>query len=223
MVVLAVDIGGTHLKFRTQHRTEPVKVKSGPKLTPDKMMAAIHEHTGDWKYDRVSIGYPAPVVHDRPLLEPHNLGRGWVKFDFRKAFHQKPLRMLNDAAMQALGSYKGGRMLFLGLGTGLGSAMVADDVVQPMELAHLQWKRGRTYEEYLGAAALKRDGKKAWQKHVFQAIDQMQDILESEYVVLGGGNAKLVKDLPKHILMGSNDNAFKGAFMLWQAPRFVVR
>lgn len=223
MNVLAVDIGGTHVKFRTQHHKEAVKIKSGKKMTPEKMMAAIRESTADWKYEAVSIGYPGPVVHDTPLAEPHNLGSGWLKFDFRKAFDEKPLRLLNDAAMQALGSYQGGRMLFLGLGTGLGSAMVVEGVVQAMEIAHLPWKKGRTYEEFLGLEALGKDGRKSWLKHVFEAIEELETTLESEYVVLGGGNAKLVKHLPKHVVLGANENAFEGGFKLWKAPHHHSR
>jgi polyphosphate glucokinase len=156
------------------------------------------------------------VIHDRPLLEPHNLGRGWVRFDFKKAFGGKPLKLLNDAAMQAMGSYSGGRMLYLGLGTGLGSAMVVDGHVQAMELAHLPWKKRKSYEDYLGKAGLKRYGRKAWEKNVLRAIDLMANAMEAEYVVLGGGNAKLVRELPPHVSVGSNDNAFKGAFQLWE-------
>lgn len=215
MNVLGVDIGGSHVKFRTQRHAEVMKVKSGPKMTPDKMMKAISECTKSWKYDRVSIGFPGPVVHNRPLSEPHNLGKGWVHFNFQKAFQDRPLRMLNDAAMQALGSYKGGRMLFLGLGTGLGSAMVVEGVVQGMELAHLPWKKNRSYEDFLGAAGLERDGRKEWLKNLMKIIEELQQALECEYVVLGGGNGKLVRKLPKHVVLGANDNAFRGAFLLW--------
>ncbi len=216
MNILAVDIGGTHLKFRTQRHTQPVKVKSGKKMTPEKMMAAIHKAAAGWKYDHVCLGYPGPVVHDTPLAEPHNLSEGWVKFNYKKAFGNKPLRLLNDAAMQALGSYKGGRMLFLGLGTGLGSAMVVDGEVQAMEIAHLRWKKGKTYEEFLGAAGLKRDGHKKWLKHVHEVIDELRQVMQSDYVVLGGGNAKLVKKLPPKVFLGANANAFKGAFLIWK-------
>lgn len=216
MNILGVDIGGTNLKFRDQKHEEVVKVPSGPKMTPEIMMKAIHERTADWKYDRVSIGFPGPVIHDRPLLEPHNLGKGWVRFDFRAAFGNRPLKLLNDAAMQALGSYHGGRMLYLGLGTGLGSAMVVEGTVQAMELAHLPWKKGKSYEDYLGKAGLKRYGRKAWEKKVHKVIDMMANAMESDYVVLGGGNAKLVRTLPPHVSLGSNDNAFKGAFDLWE-------
>jgi polyphosphate glucokinase len=216
MNILGVDIGGTNLKFRTQKQPEAVKVPSGPAMTPDVMIDAIKQHTKGWKYDHISIGYPGPVIHERPLLEPHNLGKGWVRFDFKKAFGNKPLRLVNDAAMQALGSYKGRRMLYLGLGTGLGSAMVVDGSAQAMELAHLPWKKGKTYEDFLGKAGLQRDGRKKWRKNVITVIELMSHALEADYVVLGGGNAKLMKELPENVLLGSNDNAFKGAFMLWE-------
>lgn len=215
MNILGVDIGGTNLKFRTQQQPEAIKVPSGPTMTPDVMMAAIKQRTKGWKYDRISVGYPGPVIHERPLLEPHNLGTGWVRFDFKKAFGNKPLHLVNDAAMQALGSYTGGRMLYLGLGTGLGSAMVVDGSVQAMELAHLPWRKGKTYEDYLGKAGLRRDGPRKWRKNVLKVIELMSHALEADYVVLGGGNAKLMKDLPDNIRLGSNDNAFKGAFLLW--------
>jgi polyphosphate glucokinase len=215
MNVLAVDIGGTHVKFRTQRHAEVEKIDSGPRMTPKKMLQIIKKLTAGWNFDRVSLGYPGPVVHGIPLREPHNLGKGWKGFHFEKAFDGKPVQVINDAAMQALGSYRGGRMLFLGLGTGLGSAMVVDGVVQAMELAHLTWKKGRTYEEYLGAAAYERDGPKDWTRHVHQVIGTLGSALECDYIVLGGGNAKLVRRLPKNVVLGSNDNAFKGAFLLW--------
>jgi polyphosphate glucokinase len=214
--VLGVDIGGTNVKFRSQRQEEVIKVPSGPRMTPEIMMKAIHAQTAGWKYDHVSVGFPGPVVHDRPVLEPHNLGKGWVRFDFKKAFGGKPLKLLNDAAMQALGSYTGGRMLYLGLGTGLGSAMVVDGVVQAMELAHLPWKKRKSYEDYLGKVGLKRYGRKAWEKNVLKVIELMSNALDAEYVVLGGGNAKLVRVLPPKVTVGSNDNAFKGAFLLWE-------
>ncbi len=216
MNILGVDIGGTNVKFRSQRHPEIVKVPSGPKMTPDVMMEAIHKLTDGWNYDHVSVGFPGPVIHDRPLLEPHNLGKGWVRFDFDKAFGHKPLKLLNDAAMQALGSYHGGRMLYLGLGTGLGSAMVVDGSVQAMELAHLPWKKHKTYEDYLGKAGLERRGRKAWEKSVHEVIELMSTAMECDSVVLGGGNAKLMKHLPKNVTLGSNDNAFVGAFLLWK-------
>lgn len=216
MNILGVDIGGTNVKFRSQRHEEVIKVPSGPAMTPDIMMAAIDKLTADWKYDRVSVGFPGPVIHDKPLLEPHNLGKGWVRFDFQKAFGGKPLKLLNDAAMQALGSYHGGRMLYLGLGTGLGSAMVVDGSVQAMELAHLPWKNRRSYEDYLGKAGLERKGRKAWERNVLKVIEMMSNAMECDSVVLGGGNAKLMKELPPNVTIGSNDNAFKGAFLLWE-------
>ena len=219
MNILGVDIGGTNLKFRTQQQPAPIKVPSGPTMTPEVMMAAIKERTKGWKYDHISVGYPGPVIHERPLLEPHNLGAGWVRFDFKKAFGNKPLKLVNDAAMQALGSYNGGRMLYLGLGTGLGSAMVVDGTVQAMELAHLPWRKGRTYEDYLGKAGLRRDGRRKWKKNVQKVIELLAHALEADYVVLGGGNAKLMGELPDHVLLGSNDNAFKGAFQLWETDK----
>lgn len=223
MNILAVDIGGTHLKFRTQKQSKVIKVDSGPKMTPVKMMAAITAATKDWKYDCVSLGYPGVVVHNLPISEPHNLAKGWVKFKYQQAFNNLPLRMLNDAAMQALGSYRGGRMLFLGLGTGLGSALVVEGVVQAMELAHLPWKKGKTYEDFLGDAGLEHYGKKVWSHNLMKLIEELQGALECEYIVLGGGNAKLVKDLPKHVELGGNDNAFKGAFMLWEKAHETSR
>lgn len=217
MNILAVDIGGTNVKFRSQRHAEVIKFPSGPKMTPEVMMAAIRKKTAGWKYDHVSIGFPGPVIHDRPLLEPHNLGKGWVRFDFEKAFGGKPLKLLNDAAMQALGSYAGGRMLYLGLGTGLGSAMVVNGSVQAMELAHLPWKKHRSYEDYLGKVGLERQGRRAWERNVHKVIELMSNAMECDSVVLGGGNAKLIKHLPERVKLGSNDNAFKGAFLMWKA------
>jgi polyphosphate glucokinase len=216
MEILVIDIGGTHVKFRTQRQREATRFDSGPKMTPESMMAQVIAQTKSWKFDRVTIGYPGSVVHNKILLEPHNLAPGWLKFDFEKALGGKQVRIINDAALQALGSYQEGRMLYLGLGTGLGSAMVVDGVVQPMELAHLPRKKGKTYEDYLGAAALKHDGKKKWLKNVLEVINTLQRALETDYVVLGGGNAALLDPPPDKVLIGSNENAFKGGFMLWQ-------
>lgn len=216
MNILAVDIGGTHVKFCTEQHPEVVAFPSGPKMTPKKMVSLIDKHSTGWNYDHVSLGYPGPVIHDNPLREPFNLGKGWVHFKWKQAFGGKPIRMLNDAAMQALGSYSGGRMLFLGLGTGLGSALVVDGIVQAMELAHLPWKKGKTYEEFLGLKGLEHDGKKVWRKHVLQVIEDLAEAFESECVVLGGGNAKLIDKLPKHVTLGNNENAIKGAFLMWK-------
>lgn len=219
MNILAIDVGGTHVKFCSQSHPTVIAVKSGPRMTPKKLIEIIGEHAAELRYDRVSIGYPGPVVHNNPLREPFNLGKGWVKFGWTRAFEDKPVRMLNDAAMQALGSYSGGRMLFLGLGTGLGSAMVVDGQVEAMELAHLPWKKGKTYEEFLGDHALEHDGKKKWRKHVFQVIDDLTAALETDSVVLGGGNAKLITDVPKHVTLGGNENAIRGAFMMWDKKK----
>jgi polyphosphate glucokinase len=186
-------------------------------MTAKQMVLDVLRAVAGWKYDVVSIGYPGPVLHQQPVIEPHNLGRGWVGFDFRKAFRH-PVKIINDAAMQALGSYKGGRMLFLGLGTGLGSALIVDSVLQPLELAHLPYKHGRTYEEYVGKAGLKRLGKRKWRRHVLDVVTALKASLEADYVVLGGGNAKLLKRLPRGVRLGENSNAFLGGFRLWRHP-----
>ena len=184
-------------------------------MTPEKMVQDVKSLTKEWKYDVISIGYPGPVVLGRPLHEPHNLGPGWVGFNFAKAF-DRPVKMINDAAMQALGSYRGGRMLFLGLGTGLGSAMVVDGVVEPMELAHLPYKKGKTYEDYVGLRGLVRLGKKKWRRHVSDVVERLRTALEPDYVVLGGGNTKKLKELPPGAELGDNKNAFRGGLRLWQ-------
>jgi polyphosphate glucokinase len=215
MATLAIDIGGTHIKVLAQGRKEPVKIISGPEMTPQLMTAAVLKATRGWKYDHISIGYPGPVVHDKPAKDPHNLGPGWVDFPYETVFG-KPIRMVNDAAMQALGSYQGGRMLFLGLGTGMGSALVIEGIVQAMELAHLPYRKGRSYEDYAGLRGLERLGKKRWRRHVLEIIDLLCAALRTDSVVLGGGNAKLLKELPKHVELGANDNAFRGGFKLWE-------
>jgi polyphosphate glucokinase len=212
--VLAIDIGGSHVKARVFGRHELRQFESGPDLTARQMVAKVHALTGDWTYEAVSIGYPGIVLHGKVMAEPHNLGRGWVGFDFRKAFN-RPTLVLNDAAMQAVGSYEGGRMLFLGLGTGLGSAMIVDGVVAPMELAHLPYKKGRTFEDYVGAAGLKRLGGRKWRRTVGEVVAQLSSLLEADYVVLGGGNARKLKRLPKNARLGSNDFAFLGGFRVW--------
>ena len=189
-------------------------------LTPKKMVAEVRKAAADWSYDAVSIGYPGPVVHGRPVSEPHHLGRGWVGFDFKKALG-RPVKVVNDAAMQALGSYQGGRMLFLGLGTGLGSALIVDGVLEPMELAHLPYKKGRTYEDYVGLAGLKRLRKRKWRRHVEDVVQQLKTALQADYVVLGGGNAKLMKKLPPGVRLGDNSKAFLGGYRLWKPPHRV--
>ena len=221
MDILVIDVGGTNVKLLATGRRTPVKIPSGPRMTASKMVRQVRRTVRGWRFSVVSIGYPGPVALDRPIAEPRNLGKGWVGFNFRKAF-RKPVRIINDAAMQALGSYRGGRMLFLGFGTGLGTALVVDGVVEPMELAHLRYKKGRTYEDYAGLRGLERLGKKRWRKHVTDIIVSLQAALEVEDVVVGGGNAKLLKKLPKHVRLGSNAHAFAGGFRLWrtaQPPR----
>ena len=215
--ILVIDVGGTHVKVLAAGQKEPIKIPSGPNMTAKKMVKEVRAATKDWNYSAVSIGYPGPVIHGHPLSEPHNLGGGWVGFDFRKAFGQ-PVKIVNDAAMQALGIYRGGRMLFLGLGTGLGSAMIVDGILEPMEIAHLPYKKGRTFEDYLGIRGLKRLGKKKWRRYVARIAEQLKGALESDYVVLGGGNAKLLKTLPPGCRLGNNSTAFTGGFRLWDEP-----
>jgi polyphosphate glucokinase len=216
MKILVIDVGGTHVKvIATGHRTR-AKFPSGPKMTARQMVAAVCAATAGWKYNAVSIGYPGPVLRDQPVREPFNLGGGWVGFDFKKAFGH-PVKIMNDAAMQALGSYEGGQMLFLGLGTGLGSALVSHHgSVIPLELAHLPYKNGLTYEDYIGLAGLKRLGKKKWRKHVEIVIAQLKFALQADYVVLGGGNSRLIEKLPPDSRLGDNANAFRGGFRLWK-------
>ena len=215
--VLVVDVGGSNVKVLATGQSEPRKAPSGPTLTPRRMVTLAKSLSRGWKYDVVAVGYPGPLVHGRPVAQPKNLGRGWVGFDFGRAFG-KPVRALNDAAMQALGSYKGGRMLFLGLGTGLGSAMIADGIVEPLELAHLPYK-GRTFEDYVGLRGLRRLGERRWRKEVHDAVARLRSALLVDYVVLGGGNARLIDKLPDGALLGDNANAFRGGFMLWSGAR----
>lgn len=215
MRVLVIDVGGTHIKVLATGRKEPIKIPSGPELTAKEMVRQVREAIAGWGYDAVSIGFPGPVVHGRPVAEPRNLGGGWLGFNFRRAFGC-PVKVINDAAMQALGSYRRGRMLFLGLGTGLGSALVVDGVLEPMELAHLPYKKGRTYEDYVGRRGLKRLGKKKWRRNVIDVVERLAAALETDDVVIGGGNAKLLRDLPKGVRVGSNANAFAGGFRMWR-------
>ena len=212
--ILVVDVGGTHIKILATGQKTPRKHDSGPKMTARKMCAWIRGAARDWPHDVVSIGYPGPVVHGRPVREPYNLAKGWVGFDFQKALGC-PVRIINDAAMQAQGSYEGGRMLFLGLGTGLGSAMIVDGAVEPMELAHLPYKHGKTYEDYLGLRGLERMGKKKWRRCVAAVVAELRAAMNADYVVLGGGNAKKLKTLPAKTRLGKNTNAFLGGYRLW--------
>jgi len=215
MKILVIDVGGTHIKVLATGHEQRIEFSSGKKMTPSRMVAAVQAAIVGWEYDAVSIGYPGTVVHGRPLNEPHHLGTGWVGFDFNTAFGQKPVKIVNDAAMQALGSYQGGQMLFLGLGTGLGSALIVENVLEPMELAHLPYKRGRTYEDYVGLAGLERLGKNKWRYHVNKVVEQLKDAVQADYVVLGGGNARLLKKLPPSARLGDNFKAFEGGYRLW--------
>ena len=215
MKILVIDIGGTNIKVASSDNLVPIKIPSGPTLTAAQMAKDVLAATKGWEYDCISIGYPGPVVHDRPIAEPHNLAPGWIDFPYQKAFG-KPLRFINDAAMQALGGYKGGRMLFLGLGTGLGSAMVFDGVVIPLELAHLPYRKDRTYEDYVGLRGLERRGVERWRKSVLDVIERLRAALICDSVLLGGGNAKLMENLPSHITLGANSNAIDGGIKLWQ-------
>ena len=213
--VLAIDVGGSHVKTRVSGSREMRQFESGPTMTPRQMVSRVLRQTGDLKFDVVSIGYPGVVVHGKIVTEPYNLGRGWVGFDFRKAFG-RPTLLMNDAAMQAIGSYEGGRMLFLGLGTGLGSALIVDGTVAPMELAHLPYKRGRSYEDYVGDGGRRRLGAKKWRRAVADVVAQLSKALETDYVVIGGGNARKLKKLPANARLGSNDFAFLGGFRVWR-------
>jgi polyphosphate glucokinase len=213
--VLAIDVGGSHVKARVSNRRDVRQFVSGPDLTASRMVEDVHKLTGDWTYDAVSIGFPGVVIHGKIVAEPHNLGGGWVGFDFRAAFG-RPTRIINDAAMQAIGSYQGGRMLFLGLGTGLGSAVIVDGVVEAMEIAHLNYKKGKTYEDYAGDQGRRRLGPKKWGRVVKDIVEQLRTALEADYVVLGGGNARKLRKLPKGARLGNNDFAFLGGFRMWR-------
>jgi polyphosphate glucokinase len=221
--VLVIDVGGNNVKLLASGQKAPRKVPSGPALTPRRMVAAVRRAASDWHYDAVTIGFPGPVRDGHPADEPHNIGRGWVSFDYARAFG-KPVRILNDAAMQALGSYHGGRMLFLGLGTGLGAALVLDGLVHPLEIAHLPYDGDATYEDLLGKRGLEQLGKKRWRQTIRQIVAQLHAAFQVDEVVLGGGNAKHLKDLPPGARLGDNARAFLGGFRLWEpangsAPR----
>ena len=217
--VLVVDVGGTSVKILATGQTEGRSFRSGPTLTPRRMVSGVRKLAADWTYDVVSIGYPGPVLGGRPIAEPYNLGRGWVGFDFARAFG-RPVKVVNDAAMQALGSYKGGKMLFLGLGTGLGTAMIVEGIVAPMELAHLPYKKG-TYEDYVGRACLERYGKKKWRRHVADVVGRLIAALQPDDTVIGGGNVSKLEPLPPHSRKGENANAFLGGFRLWSKTNIV--
>jgi polyphosphate glucokinase len=213
--VLVVDIGGSHVKCLATGETDERQFDSGPELRPASMADRVLEMTSDWAYDVVSIGYPGPIRDGRPAREPHNLGAGWVGFDYGAAFG-RPVRMINDAAMQALGGYHGGSMLFLGFGTGLGAAFIIDGRIQPLELAHLPWHDGNSYEDLVGDAALERDGEDVWRDRVREVVDLFGKAFQPDYIVVGGGNARLLDRLPAGAERGENDNAFRGGFLLWE-------
>jgi polyphosphate glucokinase len=215
--VLVVDVGGSNVKILATGQDKPRKFPSGPTMTAAQMVSGVKELAGDWKYDVVSIGYPGPALRNCVVSEPHNLAPGWVGFDFQSAFG-RPVRLINDAAMQALGSYKSGKLLFLGFGTGLGSALVVDGIVEPMELGHLPYKKG-AYEDYVGARGLERRGKKKWRKHVADVIAYLIAALQPDDVVLGGGNVHELKEMPPGCRAGDNANAFLGGFRMWEKAR----
>ncbi|HEY3915203.1 MAG TPA: ROK family protein [Verrucomicrobiae bacterium] len=224
MKVLVIDVGGTHVKILATGHKNKIEFLSGPGMNAKKMVATVKAMAkkAGWEYEVISMGYPGPVLHDRPIAEPWNLGPGWVKMNYKKAFGC-PVRIINDAAMQAIGSYRGGRMLFLGLGTGLGSALIVDSVVEPLELAHLPYKKGKTFEDFVGLRGLRRLGKKKWRKHVADIVKQLMMATQAEYVVLGGGNARLLKKLPPNVRLGENSNAFKGGFRVWNSTSKTIK
>ncbi len=218
MLVLVVDVGGQHVKVLASGQAEPRRMDSSRTLTAAQMVDGVKAMAGDWTYEAVSLGYPGQVVHGMPAHEPVNLGPGWVGFDYAAAF-ERPTRVINDAAMQALGSYERGRTLFLGLGTGLGSAMIIDGNLEPMELGHLPYKKKLTYEDFVGQQGLKHLGRKKWRNEVAAVIEAFRMALQPEYIVLGGGNARFIKELPPDVRVGDNANAFIGGFRLWEGEQ----
>jgi polyphosphate glucokinase len=217
--VLVVDVGGSSVKILATGQTEARSFRSGPTLTPKRMVSRVKKLAVDWKYNVVSIGYPGPVLGGRPMAEPRNLGRGWVGFDFARSFGC-PVKLVNDAAMQALGSYQGGKMLFLGLGTGLGTALIVEGIVAPMEVSHLPYKKA-TYESYVGMAGLERAGKKKWRRHVADVVERLIAALQPDDTVIGGGNVTKLKTLPPRCRQGANANAFRGGLRLWEQDSAV--
>ena len=216
MNVLVIDIGGTHVKLLATGQSEVLKIPSGPDLTPQRFVSDVLAATKDWSYDVVSVGLPAPIVNGKPVRDPKNLGQGWIGFDMTAALG-RPVKLVNDAAMQALGSYEGGRMLFLGLGTGLGTTLVLDaKTVVPLEAGHLPYRKGQTFEDYIGQRGLDRFGRKKWRRFVADVATRLRLAVVADYVVLGGGNSRLIKDLPPNARLGKNENAFRGGFRLWE-------
>lgn len=226
MKILVIDIGGTHVKLLATGYRRPRRFESGPKLRPAEMADGVREATKDWNYEAISIGYPGPTVADHPVVEPQHLGPGWVAFDFATALGH-PVRMLNDAAMQALGGYSGGRMLFLGLGTGLGSALIVEGHLQPLELAHLQYRKERTFEDFVGESGRRKLGNARWRRRVIDVVERLKTALQAETVLLGGGNARrmqeCLKRLPSGTRLGGNADAFRGGFRMWDAPEVIAQ
>ena len=214
MKILVIDIGGTNVKLLATGQRTPTKVPSGPRFTPRQLVDEVREATEGWEFDAISIGYPGPVSRNKPKQEPVNLGEGWTRFNYERAFG-RPVRMINDAAMQALGSYSGRTMLFLGLGTGLGNTLVMDGVVRPVQRAHLPYENSKTYEEMIGEAGLKRLGKRKWRRHVHAIVDLLAEATNADYTVIGGGNVRFLDELGPNVRRGSNANAFRGGFRLW--------
>jgi len=219
--ILVLDVGGTHVKFRVGEHSVAQEFESGPAITPRRLVRRVRKLLGEQRYDAVSIGYPGLVYHGRVAAEPHNLGKGWVGFDFAAAFG-RPVRLINDAAMQAIGSYRGGRMLFLGLGTGLGATLIIDGVVEPTEVGHMPYKHGRTFEEYVGERGRGRLGNRRWREAVREVITDLNAAFEADYIVLGGGNARRLKKLPRGVRLGANDHAFSGGLRLWDPHSEVI-
>jgi predicted NBD/HSP70 family sugar kinase len=220
--ILVLDVGGNNVKVSTAGRKEPLKIPSGRQMTAARMAADVRKAVAGWRYDAVSIGFPGAVKDGRPAHEPRNLGGGWVRFDYRKAFG-KPVKIVNDAAMQALGAYQGGRMLFLGLGTGLGSALIAEGVLMPMELAHIPYRGGKTYEDFVGQRGLERLGRRKWTRHVHRVVEILRHGLQADQVVLGGGQTKELKELPPRVRLGNNQHAILGGLRLWDEPKASPR
>jgi polyphosphate glucokinase len=220
-IVLAIDVGGSHVKILTSAGGEMRRVESGPSLTPEQVVASVKKLAEGLDYDVISMGYPGPVRDNKPSLDPFNLGKGWNGYDFTAAFG-KPVKLVNDALMQAIGSYDGDRMLFLGLGTGLGAAMIIKNVGQPMELAHLPYKKGATFEDYVGERGLVKHGKKKWRKYVFDVVGRLRAALQPDYVVIGGGNVDKLDELPEKSRRGDNTRAFEGGFRLWRDKALIV-
>jgi polyphosphate glucokinase len=216
MKILVVDVGGSHVKILATGQKQKREIVSGPRMTARQMVSGVKKLAQGWAYDVVSLGFPGPVLHDRPVAEPHNLGSGWLGFDFALAFGL-PVRVINDAAMQALGSYRGGKMLFLGLGTGLGSAMIVNGIIEPMELGHLPYKKG-TFEDYVGNLGLERFGEKRWRKLVEDVVERLVAALEPQDVVIGGGNVIHMNKLPRGCRASNNAHAFIGGFRMWDDP-----